>query len=84
MRFVDTHIRLSGDEYDHARALSRGLREVIRRMPSTNLLTESDGPVRFRGPFKGKMTTPSFILPVVEACMHLVYSFLSLKKNEKR
>jgi len=67
MRFVDAHIRLSDDEYDHARALSRGLREVIKRMPLTNLLTESDGPVRFRGPFKGKMTTPSFILFVVEA-----------------
>ena len=46
---------------------SNGIREVIRRIPLTNLMTETDGPVRFRGPFKGKMTTPSFIPTVVEA-----------------
>jgi TatD DNase family protein len=46
---------------------SNGIREVIRRIPLTNLMTETDGPVRFRGPFKGKLTTPSFIPTVVEA-----------------
>lgn len=46
---------------------SRGIREIVRRIPLTNLLTETDGPVRFRGPFKGDMTTPSFIPLVVEA-----------------
>jgi len=40
---------------------SGGIREVIRRIPLTKLMTETDGPVRFRGPFKGKPTTPSFI-----------------------
>jgi len=40
-------------------------------MPSTNLLTETDGPVRFGGSFEGKMTTPSFILLVVEAIAQL-------------
>ena len=68
MRFVDAHIRLSGDEYDHARALSRGPRGV---MPLTNLLTETDGSVRFGGQFKGKMTTPSFILLIVEIIAQL-------------
>jgi TatD DNase family protein len=50
---------------------SGGIREVIRRMPLTNLMTETDGPVSFRGPFKGKLTTPSFIPTVVEAIAQL-------------
>ena len=55
---------------------SGGIQEVIRRIPLTNLMTETDGPVRFRGPFKGKLTTPSFIPTVVEA-------IAELKKKEK-
>ncbi len=50
---------------------SNGIREVIRRMPLTRLLTETDGPVRFRGPFKDRLTTPSFIPAVVEAIAEL-------------
>jgi TatD DNase family protein len=46
---------------------STGIREVIRRIPLTNLISETDGPVRFRGPFKGKLTTPAFIPTVIEA-----------------
>jgi len=47
---------------------SNGIREVVRRVPLTNLLTETDGPVRFlRQPFSGKRTTPAFIPTVVEA-----------------
>jgi len=46
---------------------SSGTREIIRRIPLTNLLTETDGPVRFGGPFKGEMTKPSFIPIVVKA-----------------
>jgi len=47
---------------------SNGIREVIKRVPLTNLLTETDGPVRFfRPPFNGKRTTPAFIPKVVEA-----------------
>ncbi len=46
---------------------SSRVREIIKRTPVTNLLTETDGPVRFWGPFKDKMTTPSFIPDVVEA-----------------
>ena len=56
---------------------SGGIREVIRRIPLTNLMTETDGPVSFRGPFKGKLTTPSFIPTVVE-------SIAQLKGKEKR
>ena len=47
---------------------STHIQGVIRRIPLKNLLTETDGPVRFfRPPFKGKMTTPSFIPLVVNA-----------------
>jgi len=49
-------------------AYSNGIRDVVRRTPLTNLLTETDGPVRFyKSPFKGKRTTPAFIPIVVEA-----------------
>jgi TatD DNase family protein len=50
---------------------SKGIREIIRRIPLTNLMTETDGPILFRGPFKGKLTTPSFIPTVVEAIAQL-------------
>jgi TatD DNase family protein len=50
---------------------SNGIREVIKRIPLTNLMTETDGPVSFRGPFKGKLTTPSFIPTVVDAIAQL-------------
>lgn len=47
---------------------SNGIREVVNRVPLTNLLTETDGPVRFfKSPFDGKRTTPSYIPKVVEA-----------------
>lgn len=42
-------------------------RELLRRTPLDRLLTETDGPVRFGGPFYGKMTTPSFVPLVVKA-----------------
>jgi TatD DNase family protein len=50
---------------------STGIREVVRRIPLTNLLTETDGPVHFRGPFKVKMTTPAFIPTVVNTIAQL-------------
>jgi TatD DNase family protein len=47
---------------------SNGIQEVVRRVPLTNLLTETDGPVRyFKQPFNGKRTSPAFIPAVVEA-----------------
>ncbi len=48
-------------------AYSRGICEVVRRIPLTNLLTETDGPVRFlKPPFNGERTTPAFIPAVVK------------------
>jgi TatD DNase family protein len=44
---------------------SNGIRDVVKRVPLENLLTETDGPVRFfRKPFEGKRTTPA-LLPIV-------------------
>jgi TatD DNase family protein len=46
---------------------SSRIQEVVRIVPLENLLTETDGPVRFFGPFKDKFTTPAFIPEVVKA-----------------
>jgi TatD DNase family protein len=47
---------------------SNGIREIVRKIPLTNLLTETDGPVRyFKQPFNGQVTTPAFIPTVVKA-----------------
>lgn len=49
-------------------AYSNGIREVVKRVPLTNLLTETDGPVKYRKPpYCGQLTSPSFIRTVVEA-----------------
>ena len=50
---------------------SNRIREIIQHVPLTNLLTETDGPVRYWGPFKGERTTPSFITGIVEAIAEL-------------
>jgi TatD DNase family protein len=50
-----------------ASVFSKGIKEVIKRIPLSNLLTETDGPVQFVGPFKNKMTTPSFVPLIVNA-----------------
>ena len=45
---------------------SNGIREVVTKVPLTNFLTETDGPVLFRKPpFNSQMTKPSFISTVV-------------------
>jgi TatD DNase family protein len=47
---------------------SNGIRDVVRKAPLANLLTETDGPVHFfKPPFKGKRTTPAFVPQVVNA-----------------
>jgi TatD DNase family protein len=49
-------------------AYSLGIREVVANVPLTNLLTETDGPVKYyKPPFNGQMTKPSFIRTVVNA-----------------
>jgi TatD DNase family protein len=47
---------------------SPGIREVVEKAPITNLLTETDGPVKYwKKPYSGQLTKPSFIQNVVEA-----------------
>jgi len=47
---------------------SSGIRDVIEKVPLANLLTETDGPVKYwKPPFNGQLTKPSFIHNVVEA-----------------
>jgi TatD DNase family protein len=49
-------------------AYSNGIRQVVKKVPLTNLLTETDGPVKYyKAPYNGKLTTPSFIRTVVES-----------------
>ncbi len=49
-------------------AYSNGIRQVVKKVPLTNLLTETDGPVTYyKPPFNGKLTSPAFIPTVVEA-----------------
>jgi len=49
-------------------AYSNGIRKVVRRTPIDNLLTETDGPMRYwKCPFSGMKTTPAFIPTVVKA-----------------
>ena len=47
---------------------SSGIREVVDRVPLANLLTETDGPVKYyKQPFNGQLTKPSLVRLVVEA-----------------
>jgi len=49
-------------------AYSNGIRDIVKKLPLANLLTETDGPVRFfKSPFAGKRTTPAFIPAIVKA-----------------
>ncbi|HUW49192.1 MAG TPA: TatD family hydrolase [Patescibacteria group bacterium] len=49
-------------------AFSNGIRDVVKKVPMENLLTETDGPVRFfRPPFQGKRTTSAFIPTIIKA-----------------
>lgn len=44
------------------------IRDVVRKVSLDNLLTETDGPVRFfRPPFQGKKTTPALIQTIINA-----------------
>jgi TatD DNase family protein len=43
------------------------IQEVVKVVPIENLLTETDGPVRYKGTFNEKLTTPAFIPEVVKA-----------------
>jgi TatD DNase family protein len=60
-------------------AYSKGTKEIIKNIPLSNLLTETDGPIRYFGPpFKGKTTTPAYIPIIVEA----IAQIKNTKKDE--
>ncbi len=42
------------------------IQEIAKRIPLTQLLVETDGPVRYEGVFKGKLTVPSFLMEVAK------------------
>jgi TatD DNase family protein len=47
-------------------AYSKGIQDVVKKIPLTNFLTETDGPVVFKKPpFNSARTTPAFIPTVV-------------------
>jgi TatD DNase family protein len=49
-------------------AYSNGIRQVVKKVPLENFLTETDGPVTYRKPpYNGQLTRPSFIKTVLEA-----------------
>lgn len=52
--------------------------DVIRHVSLTNLLTETDGPVQYFGPFKDRLTTSAFIPHVVKA----VAEIKGMKEND--
>lgn len=46
---------------------SNSIQKIVKEVPITNLLSETDGPVTYyKPPFNGKLTTPSLIPKVVE------------------
>ena len=46
---------------------SSGIQKIVKEVPITHLLSETDGPVTYyKPPFNGKLTTPSLIPKVVE------------------
>lgn len=45
---------------------SRRISEIARNAPLDMILTETDAPVKYRGPFAERLTQPSFILDVVQ------------------
>jgi TatD DNase family protein len=46
---------------------SERIQEIIRIVPLTQILSETDGPVRYYGPFKDQPNTPALIPEVVKA-----------------
>jgi TatD DNase family protein len=50
---------------------SKRTHEIARRADPSMLLTETDGPVTYFGPFKGKTTYPAFVIDVVKKLAEL-------------
>jgi TatD DNase family protein len=44
---------------------SKRITEIAQKADPSMILSETDGPVTYRGPFEGKMTQPSFVIDVI-------------------
>jgi len=53
---------------------SKHIQEIVKATPIECILTETDGPVSYRGPFQGKPTTPEFLPIVVEELAKIIGS----------
>lgn len=43
---------------------SKSISEIAKTADIATILTETDGPVKFRGPFEGRLTQPAFVIEV--------------------
>ncbi len=50
---------------------SRAINEVASNGALDIILSETDGPVKYRGPFEGRLTQPSFVIEVVRRVAEL-------------
>ena len=50
---------------------ARYLQDLVATMPLNHILTETDGPVPYKGPFKGRLTSPSFIPDVLDTIVRI-------------
>ena len=50
---------------------SRRMSEIAREADLSMLLTETDGPVTYSGPFKGRKTKPSFVIDVAKKLVEI-------------
>ena len=50
---------------------ARYLQDLVATMPLDHILTETDGPVPYKGPFKGRLTSPSFIPDVLDTIVRI-------------
>lgn len=50
---------------------SRRMSEIAREADLTMILTETDGPVTYSGPFKGRITKPSFVIDVARRLVEI-------------
>jgi len=53
---------------------SKHIQEIVKSTPIEYVLTETDGPVTYRGPFQMKLTTPEFLPIVVEELAKIIGS----------
>jgi TatD DNase family protein len=61
---------------------SRRIGEIVRAVDLSMVLSETDGPVSYRGLFEGQLTQPSFVVAVVQKIAEIKGSSLELVRNQ--